>query len=146
MLGEVTPDPVVRGYLPQDRAGVEILWAQAFPDDPPRNDPAAILARKLEMNDGLIFVAEADGRVVAAVMAGWDGFRGWIYHLAVDQDYRRGGIATLVMRAAEAELARRGCRKINLQVRRSNEAVVALYESLGFVVEPQLSMGKVIAP
>jgi len=44
----------------------------------------------------------------------------------------------------EAELARRGCPKVNLQVMGDNAAVVALYERLGYQVEDRISMGRVL--
>jgi hypothetical protein len=39
--------------------------------------------RLLEDGDGALLVAEADGRVVGAIVAGWDGWRGNMYRLAV---------------------------------------------------------------
>jgi ribosomal protein S18 acetylase RimI-like enzyme len=135
---------VVREFHEADRARVVDLWGRVFPDDKPRNAPGPMLDRKLAMGDGLVWVAEADGVVIGVVMAGYDGVRGWIYHLAVDEACRRRGIASALMRAAESELARRGCPKVNLQVMGDNSSVVALYERLGYAVEDRLSLGKVL--
>lgn len=134
----------VREFREADRPGVVDLWARVFPDDKPRNAPGPMLDRKLAMSDGLVWVAEADGEIVGVVMAGYDGVRGWIYHLAVDEAYRRRGIASALMRAAETELAHRGCPKVNLQVMGDNSSVVALYKRLGFSVEDRISMGRVL--
>ena len=82
--------------------------------------------------------------MVGAVVAGYDGVRGWIYHLASAESRRGEGIGTALMRAAEAELTARGCPKINLQVRNTNARVVAFYESLGYSVDPATSMGRVL--
>ena len=79
-----------------------------------------------------------------AVIAGFDGVRGWIYHLAVAPAHRRRGIATRLMRGAEAALRARGCSKINLQVRATNESVVAFYRALGYQIEERLSMGRAL--
>jgi ribosomal protein S18 acetylase RimI-like enzyme len=67
------------------------------------------------------------------------------YHLAVDEAHRRKGIATALMRSAEAELAHRGYPKVNFQVMGDNAAVVALYERLGYAIEDRISMGRVLA-
>jgi len=91
-----------------------------------------------------LLVAEIDGVVVGAVIAGFDGVRGWIYHLAVSPEHRRRGIATGLMRGAEAALRARGCSKINLQVRASNQSVVAFYLALGYQIEERLSMGRAL--
>jgi len=47
-----------------------------------------------------------------------------------------------LVRFAEAALVRKGCLKINLQIVKANESVVAFYASLGFSVEERISMGK----
>jgi ribosomal protein S18 acetylase RimI-like enzyme len=91
-----------------------------------------------------LLLAELDGAVVGAVVAAFDGVRGWIHHLAVAPAHRRQGIATRLMRRAEATLRALGCPKINLQVRASNESVVAFYRTLGYQVEERLSMGRAL--
>ena len=78
-------------------------------------------------------------------MAGYDGHRGWVYYVAVRPGQRRRGIATALMRRAEEGLARIGCPKLNLQVRASNQAVVAFYRKLGYQVEERVSMAKRLA-
>jgi len=77
-------------------------------------------------------------------VGGWDGFRGWVYHLATAPDQRRRGLAQEMMKALEERLASRGCPKLNLQVRTSNRSVIAFYESLGYSVEENVGMGKVL--
>ncbi len=139
--GETVAGAVVRRYRPDDRDAVIALWREVFPGDPPRNEPGLLLDRKLAQDDGLVFVAADDGEVVGAVVAGYDGVRGWIYRLAADPGRRGEGIGTALMRAAEAELAARGCPKINLQVRNTNTGVVGFYEALGYSVDPATSMG-----
>ena len=67
-----------------------------------------------------------------------------LYHLAVAPAHRRRGIATRLMRSAEASLRARGCSKINLQVRPSNESVVAFYRALGYQIEERLNMGRAL--
>jgi len=132
----------VRPLRADDRAGVIALWKAAFPDEPPRNEPGLMFDRKLAQDDGLVFVADDDGEVVGAVVVGYDGVRGWIYHLASDPARRGEGIGTALVRAAEAELAARGCPKVNLQVRTTNAGVIAFYEALGYAVDPVTSMGR----
>ena len=79
---------------------------------------------------------------MATVLAGFDGFRGWVYHLAVATELRRRGFGRQMMAAAEHELRELGCPKINLQVRSSNEAVIEFYERLGYRIEERASLGK----
>jgi len=97
---------------------------------------------KLTVQPELFLVGVADGKVVATVLGGFDGVRGWVHHLAVHNSSRRQGIATALMRAAEASLANLGCPKLNLQVRAANATVVAFYRSIGYDVEERVSMRK----
>jgi len=156
-----TPDGVgfsIRAYRGADRAAVERLWAHVFPDDPPRNAPAAMIDHKLRVQPELLLVGEVDGAegpgameetgtaIVGAVMAGYDGVRGWLYHLAVAPELRRRGFGALLVRAAEAALRSLGCPKVNLQVRATNREVVAFYRSVGYEIEERVSMGRRLEP
>lgn len=106
------------------------------------NDPRKDIARKLRVQPELFLVGVVDGRVVASVMAGYEGHRGWINYLAVDPGLRRGGLGKAMMAAAEKRLGLLGCPKVNLQIRRGNEDVVAFYDRLGYVEDDVVSMGK----
>ena len=135
-------DRIVREYAERDRDEVVALWHRVFADDPPRNAPVRVIERKLGTQRELFLVAERRGRVVGTVLGGYDGFRGWVYHLAVDPEHRRGGIGRELMQEIERRLNALGCPKINLQIRAHNSGVRAFYERLGFAVEAHISMGK----
>jgi ribosomal protein S18 acetylase RimI-like enzyme len=70
--------------------------------------------------------------LVATVMAGHDGHRGWVYYLAVDPLKQRGGRGLRMMREAEQWLRDRGAVKLNLMVRHSNAAAMGFYDRLGY--------------
>ena len=132
----------IRPYDSKDHAQVVALWSEVFKDDPPWNEPASMIRRKLTVQPELFLVAVIDGQVVGTVMAGFDGVRGWIHHLAVRGSHRRQGIASSLMRAAEKGLEIAGCPKVNLQVRATNSEVIAFYRSLGYELEERASLGK----
>ena len=87
-------------------------------------------------------VALANGKLVGTVMGGYDGHRGWVYSLAVDDRERHRGIGSALIDKIEEALKALGCLKVNLQVVASNSGVVGFYEKLGFSVEDRISMGK----
>lgn len=134
----------IRPYEAADFSGLDALWREAFPNDPPRNRADVSVPAKLAMNDDLLFVAVEDGAVIGSIMAGYDGHRGWLYSVAVRQDAKRRGIGTALVQTAEAALRKLGCCKINLQVRSTNTAVVDFYKRLGFAVEEHISMGRLL--
>lgn len=132
----------IRPYDFEDESQVVALWKAVFPDDPPWNDPLSMIRRKLTVQPELFLVAHTNGRIVGTVIAGFDGVRGWIHHLAVHTEFRRKGIATMLMRSAENGLEALGCPKVNLQVRATDTAVISFYRSLGYDIEERASLGK----
>lgn len=148
LAGFFTPSSAkttIRTYVPGDERQVTALWRNVFPDDPPWNEPKQVIRRKRAMQPDLLLVAEVERAVVGAVIAGYDGVRGWIYHLAVTPKHRRQGLGRALMAEAETRLRRLGCVKINLQVRSNNSSVLAFYRRLDYRVEKRVSFGKRIA-
>jgi ribosomal protein S18 acetylase RimI-like enzyme len=79
---------------------------------------------------------------MGAVMAGFEGRRGWLNYLAVLSDYRRQGVGRALVDTAEKRLGALGCPKINLQVRKGNLDVRGFYERLGYKEDDVISLGK----
>ena len=99
----------IRPYRDADHADVVALWERIFPDNREWNQPAAYIRRKRNVQPDLFLVGVLDGRLIATVLAGYDGVRGWIYHLAVAPTHRRHGVGSAMMRAAERRLHALGC-------------------------------------
>ena len=78
------------------------------------------------------FVAEKEGVIVGALMAGHDGRRGSMHHLAVDAAHRNLGIGTALVDAAMAALEEEGIHKVNLVVFARNDLGNAFWEKRGF--------------
>ncbi len=133
----------IRKFQNNDRASLIRLWENVFPDDPPHNEPSVVIEAKLAVDD-LIFIAEAEGELVGACIAGYDGHRGWLYAVAVVDVYRRSGTGEALVKHAMQSLKELGCVKVNLQIRSTNTEVAEFYRSLGFAMEDRLSMGSFI--
>ncbi len=87
-------------------------------------------------------VGEVSGRVVAVVMVGYEGHRGWVNYLAVDPELQGRGLGREMMAEAERRLRELGCPKLQLQVRKDNADAAAFYGRLGYVEDAVVSMGK----
>ncbi|WP_417285352.1 GNAT family acetyltransferase [Comamonas sp.] len=136
----------VRPFTPADSEAVVQLW-QDCGLTRPWNDPYKDIARKLSVSPDLFWVGcDADGSIVASIMVGYDGHRGWINYLAVHPGHQRQGNARSLMKLAEQVLTEQGCPKLNLQIRAGNKAVIAFYESLGYVDDQTVSLGKRLIP
>ena len=133
--------PIIRPFAADDQEAVIALWRDCRLVVP-QNNPALDIAAKVRFQPDLFLVALRNGRLVGTIMAGYEGHRGWINYLAVAPDCRRQGIAKALMAAAENALRALGCPKINLQVRRTNSAVIAFYRALGFSEDEVISLGK----
>jgi ribosomal protein S18 acetylase RimI-like enzyme len=132
----------IRRFEVSDEDEVTLLWQTVFADDPPWNTPAEVIRRKLDVQPDLFRVGVLEGKVVATVMAGYDGNRGWIYHLAVAPQLQGNGFGRAMMAEAERCLRALDCPKINLQVRASNALTTGFYQALGYAIEERISMGK----
>jgi ribosomal protein S18 acetylase RimI-like enzyme len=135
----------LRAYAPADEAAVVELW-QRCGLTRHWNDPRKDIQRKLTTQPELFLVGEIDRRIVASAMAGYDGHRGWVNYLAVAPDARGKGYGRLLMQHVEAQLAARGCPKLNIQVRAGNEEALAFYRKIGYDVEERVSLGKRLIP
>jgi ribosomal protein S18 acetylase RimI-like enzyme len=135
----------LRPYAVADEAAVVELWRRCELTRP-WNDPHKDIQRKLTTQAELFLVGELAGRIVATVMAGYDGHRGWVNYLAVAPEHRTKGYGRLLMKYVEEALTARGCPKLNLQVRTGNEAVLEFYRRIGYTVDDTVSMGKRLIP
>lgn len=108
----------------------------------PQNDPAKDIERKLKVDPDLFLVGVIDKQVVATVMGGYEGHRGWINYLAVKPSQQRKGYGQAIMQAVESLIKQKGCPKINLQVRATNEAVIKFYAAIGYGNDNVVGLGK----
>ena len=149
----------IRPFRREDTEAVVALW-RAADLVVPWNDPYRDIERKMTVQPELFLVIDAgtvgaaeaaagtpasdssDSRVVGAAMVGYDGHRGWVNYLAVEESRRGEGLGALLMDEAERLLAERGCPKLNLQVRTSNTGVIEWYRSLGYEPDNAVSLGK----
>jgi ribosomal protein S18 acetylase RimI-like enzyme len=108
----------------------------------PWNDAEKDIERKLKVQRELFLVGKIDARIVATVMGGYDGHRGWVNYLAVDPSHQRQGIGRAIMDEIERRLLSLGAPKINLQIRDDNLEAIDFYERVGFEKSAVISMGK----
>ena len=131
----------IRPFLEADEAAVIALW-ESCGLTRSWNDPRKDVARKLAVQREWFLVGEDGGRILASVMAGYDGHRGWVNYLAVAPDARLHGHGRTLMAEVERLLAAAGCPKINLQIRTTNASVIEFYRSLGYAQDDVVSFGR----
>ena len=118
---------------PEDYEQVTRLWRQAGEGvHIGRSDTPEQIENKLRRDPDLFLVAEESGELVGAVLGGFDGRRGLIYHLAVAKGYRKKGIGARLMDELEQRLRAKGCLRYYLLVTRDNSEAIQFYEKRGW--------------
>ena len=131
----------IEDLKPAEIEAAVALW-EACDLTRPWNDPRADIRRAFEGATSTILAHRQDGRLVATVMVGADGHRGWVYYLAVAPDLRKRGLGEAMMRAAEDWVAARGMPKMQLMVRTENAAAAGFYHAIGYETEDRLLLAK----
>jgi ribosomal protein S18 acetylase RimI-like enzyme len=131
----------IRSFHIDDEPAVVALWQQCGLTRP-WNDPYKDVARKLAIQPELFLVGTQSASIVATVMAGYEGHRGWINYLAVAPAFRGRGYARALMHRVEERLLAMGCPKISLLIRSSNPEVMAFYRHIGYAQDDVATFGK----
>jgi ribosomal protein S18 acetylase RimI-like enzyme len=83
-------------------------------------DSVEELTQYLRRNPGFSFVAIVSEQLVGAVLAGHDGRRGLLYHLAVSREHRGAGLGRALVTRSIAALKGAGVVRVLILVSRDN--------------------------
>ena len=131
----------IREYAAGDEKIVIDLWIKCDLVVP-WNNPKLDIQRKLGVNPELFLVGTVADKVVASVMGGYEGHRGWVNYLAVDPDFQNLGYGKIMMEVIEKKIEALGAPKVQLQVRNTNEKVIEFYKSIGYKEDAVVNLGK----
>jgi GNAT superfamily N-acetyltransferase len=106
------------------------------------NDPTGDIELARRERNATILLGRHDGALVASVLVGHDGHRGWVYYVSVDPDHRLKDYGRQIMTAAEDWLRAHGIMKLQLMVRGDNAKVHAFYQSLGYYDQKRVTFAK----
>lgn len=141
MVPKTRAAPQISNASEADAEQVVALW-QACDLTRPWNDPVADYHQALQNQTSAILLGRIEGDLVASVLTGYDGHRGWVYYLAVAPTAREQGLGRAMMAAAEQWLRERKAPKIQLMVRDDNRAAIGFYEALGYELQPVVTIGR----
>lgn len=129
----------VRRCRESDVPTVLELWAQARSEHASTPDRLDDVMQLLGGDSpAALLVAERDGEVVGALIAGWDGWRGNMYRLAVRDEYRRDGIGLALTRAGEEYLRQRGVRRVTALVAFDDQVAAGFWEAAGYPMDREI--------
>ena len=122
---------IIRQFLETDLEDVINLW-ELCELTRPWHSPEVDIFRKTAQKDQLFLVAMKNNQLIATLMGGYDGHRGWVNYLAVHPLFQRNGVATALIQQLEKRLTALGCPKLQLLVRKGNINIQSFYEQLGY--------------
>ena len=104
------------------------------------SDSKVEVERMLNRNPDLFLIGILKDKVIAVVMGGFDGRRGYVHHLAVDPTYQRKGLGTKIMTKLSENFCQKGIHKIHLFIEKRNKEVIDFYRNLGWDIREDLTM------
>jgi ribosomal protein S18 acetylase RimI-like enzyme len=128
---------IIRGAEHDDRQPVLDLWEQCGLEPAADDEWRALLGTA-----HAVLLAQEGDRVVGSVVATFDGWRAYIYHVAVAPAERRQGLGRQLMDAAEDYLREAGARRIFIEVHQDNTEGLALGASIGYLPAGELVLEK----
>ena len=124
---------MVRIMTIEDYEGVYALWKKIKGFGIRSiDDSKEGVARFLKRNPTTSVVAEKDGRIVGSILCGHDGRRGCLYHVCVDEDYRRHGIGKRMVVFAMKALKEEKINKVSLIAFTENNIGNAFWNTIGW--------------
>jgi ribosomal protein S18 acetylase RimI-like enzyme len=122
----------IRAASAADVDAVIAVWADARSSAARTPDDRQVVERLLERDPGALLVAEAGEAIVGVLIAGWDGWRGNVYRLAVLPSHRREGIARQLVEAGHDRLRAQGARRVTALVGGEEGAAHRVWRAVGY--------------
>lgn len=132
----------IREGSPSDRNAVQGLWTDA--GLPPATEDQWKVLVAGGTGGASLLVAEDAGAVVGAAVIAYDGWRAFIYHVAVSSSARRGGVARALMEKGERLLEAQGASLIFALAKESMTDGIALLAATGYEPEGDIAFVKAL--
>ena len=98
------------------------------------------IKKMLTLNPNLFLIGKVNNKVIAVVMGGFDGRRGYVHHLAVDPLHQKKGYGKMIMDELINRFRKIGVHKIHLFIERDNPDVINFYKNLEWQIRDDLIM------
>lgn len=121
----------LRSFQLSDVHDVSQIWCLTASHEKEK-ETLKVLSEQLAVDRDLVVVAEADGRVIGAIVGTMDGSTGFFYCLAVHPDYQKQKVGTKLVKALERRFIRKGVKRIWITVDQGTKKLLPFYQHLGY--------------
>jgi ribosomal protein S18 acetylase RimI-like enzyme len=137
MHDPLPPAPTIRRARPDEAEALLGLWRDAGATAS-ATDTAEDVGRALTLEWARVLVAEWHGHLIGSLIAGFDGWRGNLYRLAVRPEQRRRGVARALLAEGERWLASQGAKRITALVEQDHRGAIAFWQAAGYRYDERL--------
>ncbi len=119
--------------------GVLALWRRAEGSRSSTESAEDIRGLLVRDPDALLLAETDEGEIVGTLIAGWNGWRGSFYRMAVDPAHRRRGLATALVRAGEERFRALGAHRLDAIVETHEPGAMAFWAAAGYGLQTSRS-------
>jgi N-acetylglutamate synthase len=123
-----------------DYESVSTLWLNTENVGLNESDSRSNMEAYFQRNSGLSTVALACGRIIGAILAGHDGRRGYLHHLAVAPEFRKRGIGSSLVDHSMSKLQRLGIQKCHIFLFEDNASGREFWQRAGWTLRTDLNL------
>lgn len=124
-----------------NRDAIQSLWVSTGLEPATPEEWTALL----DGGTSTVLMAERDDQLVGAAIAGFDGWRAYIYHIAVSPSYRRQGVGRALIEESERYLRSAGARDVFVMVHQDDTDGLALVGEGGYLPEGEIVLTRRLA-
>lgn len=138
------PAAAILPFVIEDYDEVFALWQKCEGVGLSSADSRQNITAYLDRNAGMSFAARDGETIVGAILCGHDGRRGYIHHLAVQENYRRHGIGRHLVKHSLAALKEESIQKCHLLIFHENEYGIAFWQSVGWTFRQDIRVMSIV--
>ncbi len=127
----------IRGFKIEDYQEIVSLWKKVGLAEKGENTKEDFIEQQKVAKD-LFLVYEVDGKIAGTVIGGWDGWRAWIYRIAVAPEYQRKGIGSKLISEITKRLAAKGGKRFRALIVSHNDPSKSMFQKTGFKLHEKI--------